>query len=194
MRSALRSRVERLEVVAEPKKPQRFRSGYLKTLPADYVGERHVVIVKREPAGAPNGEWCEFEERPGPVPVDAQEDQDCTTIYIVCRDLVNPRVTEAAPDEIRCENKPMHHRLHWRLKALEKWLPDETKPHKALLPECLMEDLRQQGIRFDASGLPGKGSIEAKGPPQIEPATPAPSRASHRAARSVATRPPKEYV
>ena len=53
MRAALRSRLERLEVRVEPKKPQLFRSGYLKTLPADYVGERHVVIVKREPSGAP---------------------------------------------------------------------------------------------------------------------------------------------
>ena len=66
MRAALRTRLERLEVVAVPKKPQLIRSGYLKTLPADYVGERHVVIVKREPAGASgNFEWCEFEERPG---------------------------------------------------------------------------------------------------------------------------------
>ena len=71
----------------EPKKPQPIRSGYLKTLPADYVGERHVVIVKREPAGAPgNFEWCEFEERPGPTPVDAQED-DGITIHIVYRDV-----------------------------------------------------------------------------------------------------------
>src|SRR5437868_15504611 len=60
---------------------QLFRSGYLKTLPADYVGERHVVIVKREPAGATGqNEWCEFEVRPGPAPLDAQE-EDCTTIY-----------------------------------------------------------------------------------------------------------------
>jgi hypothetical protein len=96
MRAALRSRVERLEVVAEPKKPQRFRSGYLKTLPADYVGERHVVIVKREPAEATEqNEWCEFEERPGPAPLGAQED-DCTTIYIVYRDLVNPQGGQAA--------------------------------------------------------------------------------------------------
>jgi hypothetical protein len=69
MRAALRSRLEKLEVAVAPKKPQFFRSGYLKTLPADYVGERHVVIVKREPAGASgNFEWCEFEERPGPAP------------------------------------------------------------------------------------------------------------------------------
>src|ERR1700719_1121226 len=96
MRAALRSRLERLEVRAEPKKPQRFRSGVLKTLPKDYVGERHVVIVKREPSGAPNGEWCEFEERPGPAPVDAQEDAR-PTIYIVGRDLVNPQGGQAAP-------------------------------------------------------------------------------------------------
>jgi Stress responsive A/B Barrel Domain len=38
----------------------------LKMLPEDYVGERHVVIVKREPTGASGTfEWCEFEERPG---------------------------------------------------------------------------------------------------------------------------------
>ena len=73
------------------KLPQLFRSGYLKTLPADYVGERHVVIVKREPAGATGqNEWCEFEERPGPAPLDAQE-EDCTTIYIVYRDRLNPQ-------------------------------------------------------------------------------------------------------
>ena len=99
MRAALRSRLERLEVVAEPKKPQLFRSGYLKTLPADYVGERHVVIVKREPSG--NGEWCEFEERPGPAPVDAQE-EDAITICIVYRDRLIPQSGQAAPgrDEV----------------------------------------------------------------------------------------------
>jgi hypothetical protein len=85
MRAALRSRLERLEVKVEPKKPDFFRTGYLKTLPADYVGERHVVIVKREPSG--NGEWCEFEERPGPAPPDAQEEPNCTTIRIVYREV-----------------------------------------------------------------------------------------------------------
>jgi hypothetical protein len=69
----------------------------------------------------------------------------------------------------------MHHRLNLRLKALEKWLPDETKPRKALLPEWLTEDLRQQGVRFDASGLPEKSSLEEKPPERIAPATPAPS-------------------
>jgi hypothetical protein len=74
----------------------------------------------------------------------------------------------------------MRQRLNLRLKALEKWLPDETKLHKALLPEWLMEVLRQQGIRFDASGRPEKSSMEAKASEQIAPATPAPSQASPR--------------
>ena len=85
MRAALRSRLDKLEVKVDAKKPPLFRSGYLKTLPTDYVGDRHVVIVKREPSG--NGEWCEFEERPGPAPPGAQEDEDCTTIRIVYREV-----------------------------------------------------------------------------------------------------------
>ena len=74
----------------------------------------------------------------------------------------------------------MRHRLHLRLKALEKWLPDETKPHKALLPEWLMEDLRQQGVRFDASGLPEKSSLQEKASERSAPAMPAPSPAPPR--------------
>ena len=74
----------------------------------------------------------------------------------------------------------MHQRLHWRLKALEKWLPDETKPHKSLLHEWLVEDLRQQGIRFDASGRPEKSSLQEKASERIAPATPAPSPAPPR--------------
>ena len=64
-----------------------------------------------------------------------------------------------ATDGMRSESKSMHLRLHLRLKALEKQLPDRTEPHKALLPEWLMEDLRQQGIRFDASGRLEKTSL-----------------------------------
>ena len=74
----------------------------------------------------------------------------------------------------------MRHRLHLRLKALEKWLPDETKPPKAPLPEWLMEELRQQGIRFDASGLPEKSSMEERAPEPIALPEPAPSPAPPR--------------
>ena len=94
--------------------------------------------------------------------------------------MKSPRLAEAAPDEMRSENKSMRQRLNLRLKALEKWLPDETKPHKALLPEWLMEDLRQQGIRFDASGLPEKSSLQETAPERIAPATAAPSPVSPR--------------
>ena len=89
-------------------------------------------------------------------------------------------MAEAASDEMRCENKSMRQRLHLRLKALEMRLPDETKPHKAPLPEWLMEDLRQQGVRFDASGLPEKSSLQEKASEQIASATPAPSPAPPR--------------
>jgi hypothetical protein len=59
-------------------KPAIFQSGYLKPLPEDYVGERHVVIVSREPS--PNGERCRFEERPGPGPPDL--DDSALTVYL----------------------------------------------------------------------------------------------------------------
>jgi hypothetical protein len=65
MRSKLLARLERLEARAEPAAPLIFRYGWLTPLSADFIGERHVVIVKREPTNSANVEWCEFEERPG---------------------------------------------------------------------------------------------------------------------------------
>jgi hypothetical protein len=40
--------------------------GSLKKLPDDFVGERHVVVVKRQQTCTPNYESCLFEERPWP--------------------------------------------------------------------------------------------------------------------------------
>jgi hypothetical protein len=40
----------------------------LKRLPENYAGERHVVIVEREPFSSFHAVQCEFEERPGPPP------------------------------------------------------------------------------------------------------------------------------
>jgi hypothetical protein len=58
-----------------------------------------VVIVKREPAGATEqNEWCEFEERPGPAPLGAQED-DCTTHLSVADVLRMGRRRVAAPNQ-----------------------------------------------------------------------------------------------
>jgi hypothetical protein len=74
-----RTRLERLEARLGPKRSRVFRYGYLTRLADDFAGERHVVIVRREPAGSPNVEWCEFEERPrrGPNEVD-----DSFTVYL----------------------------------------------------------------------------------------------------------------
>jgi len=71
MRRAVLARLERLEAIMAPKLVARICYGWLTTLPADYVGERHTVIVKQEPTNSPNSEWYEWEERPGHPPVDA---------------------------------------------------------------------------------------------------------------------------
>ena len=68
MRATLISRLERLEATTANRRTVVYRYGYLKALPNDFVGERHVVIVKKESAGSPYCEWCDFEERPGPAP------------------------------------------------------------------------------------------------------------------------------
>ena len=44
--------------------------------------------------------------------------------------------------------------LHSRLRALEKRLPDATKPRKAFLPAWLLADFREQGYQFDDAGRP----------------------------------------
>ena len=68
MRRALLARLERLEAILAPTLVPLIRYGWLATLPADYVGERHIVIVKQEPTGSPHFEWYEWEERPGLAP------------------------------------------------------------------------------------------------------------------------------
>ena len=68
MRATLISRLERLEAKTANRRTVVYRYGYLKALPKDFLGERHVVIVKKESAGSPYCERCDFEERPGPAP------------------------------------------------------------------------------------------------------------------------------
>ena len=62
------ARLERLNRLSTA--PQRFRIqyGYLKTLPDDYTGPRHVVTVKQLPPVERGEYWFEWEERPGPEP------------------------------------------------------------------------------------------------------------------------------
>jgi hypothetical protein len=75
MKAALLKRLQRLEEVraAEPR-PVELQFGYLKKLPPDYTGERHVVTLGRLADG--NYQW---EERPGPAPVE-EEDNSKTII------------------------------------------------------------------------------------------------------------------
>jgi hypothetical protein len=68
MRATLISRLERLEAKRASRPSVVYRYGPLKKLPQDFVGERHVVIVKQECAGSPYCEQCDFEERLGPAP------------------------------------------------------------------------------------------------------------------------------
>jgi hypothetical protein len=68
MKAVIR-RLRRLEVRQrlELAEPAAFRYGWVTPLPEGYAGERHLVMVKREPSRFPNIEWCEFEERAGPA-------------------------------------------------------------------------------------------------------------------------------
>lgn len=68
MRSLL-TRLKRLERVraAERQPPIELQIGYLKKLPPEYAGERHVATVDRLSDGK-----YQWEERPGPAP--ANED------------------------------------------------------------------------------------------------------------------------
>jgi hypothetical protein len=88
MKSRLVSRLGKLESYVEAVMPSRLRVGLLRTLPDDYVGPRHVVILSRRPGALPHIESCEFEERPGRGSEDV--DDDVTTIYIVYVKMPRP--------------------------------------------------------------------------------------------------------
>ena len=68
MRRSLLARLEKLDAILAPKLVPLIRYGWLLPLPADYVGERHIVIVKQERTRSLHFEWCEWEERQGPAP------------------------------------------------------------------------------------------------------------------------------
>jgi hypothetical protein len=76
MNLRLQSRLGRLEHAAAftlARRPYKLRLGHLKRLPRDYIGARHIEIVKRLPPRSPIGEWVEFEELPGPGPKPPEE-------------------------------------------------------------------------------------------------------------------------
>jgi hypothetical protein len=80
MTRRLLHRLEVLEARMAPiVAPRFFRYGWLRRLPKEYIGEKHVVVVKRVPTGSPNFEWFESEERPGPAP---PGDDDGFNVYL----------------------------------------------------------------------------------------------------------------
>ena len=68
MKAALMKRVQRLEEVRVVAcQPPEFQTGYLKSLPAEYTGERHIVTLGRDADGL-----YQWEERRGPEPNEAK--------------------------------------------------------------------------------------------------------------------------
>jgi hypothetical protein len=66
VRAGLLARLERLELAATPILQICLQYGWLRKLPRDYQGERHIEIVKR--LSIQEGlEWVEAEEVPGPT-------------------------------------------------------------------------------------------------------------------------------
>ena len=80
-----------MQAVEDSNRPLKDESPYLKLLPREYSGPRHIVSVSQHP-----DERCEYEERPGAPPPPDQgrlNDANVMTIYFV-------RAPDAA-DEIR---------------------------------------------------------------------------------------------
>ena len=93
MRSVV-SRLARLERLNRLRTaPQRIRVqyGYLKTLPDDYIGPRHVVTVRQLPPVEPGEDWFEWEERPGPEPVSTASHSNDEILVHVCYVETKPK-------------------------------------------------------------------------------------------------------
>jgi hypothetical protein len=83
MRSALLARLKRLETVRAVEESDRLLKvefAYLKQLPREYSGPRHIVSVSKRPDGR-----CAYEERPGPPPrnQERRNDENVMTIFFV---------------------------------------------------------------------------------------------------------------
>ena len=88
---ALASRLARLEREVRTSGRRRIivQFGYLKTLPDEYTGPRHVVAVRQiPPEELPAAEraesWFDWEERPGPEPASNASGPDAELLVHVC--------------------------------------------------------------------------------------------------------------
>ena len=80
MKTALLKRLKRLEEVraVESQPPVEFQIGYVKRLPQEYNGERHVVIV-----GRAAGRRYRWEERRGAPPASEDDPTSIIRIFLV---------------------------------------------------------------------------------------------------------------
>ena len=78
------ARLERLSRLSTAPQRLRIQYGYLKTLPDDYIGPRHVVTVKQLPPRPDGEDRFEWEERPGPEPASNASDPDDDLLVRVC--------------------------------------------------------------------------------------------------------------
>jgi len=99
MRSAPLARVKRLETVRaaeERDRPLKVEFAYLKQLPREYSGPRHIVSVSKRQDGR-----CDYEERPGEPPPNHAEKQDpnVMTIFFVRAQETGSEVENGASAE-----------------------------------------------------------------------------------------------
>jgi hypothetical protein len=85
---ALLTRIKRLETVRaiEHQPPVELQIGYLKKLPEEYAGERHVVTVRRHTDGT-----YRWEERRGAPPASEDSPKSIFRIFLV-------RANDGRPD------------------------------------------------------------------------------------------------
>jgi len=69
-----------VKAVEESNRPRKVEFAYLKQLPREYSGPRHIVSVSKRPDGR-----CYYEERPGPPPPnqDRSKVENVMTIFFV---------------------------------------------------------------------------------------------------------------
>ena len=79
------ARLERFNRLSIAPRRLRIEYGYLRALPDDFAGPRHVVTVRQLPPGPgvySGDEWFEWEERPGRGPADLADLNDEQIIQV----------------------------------------------------------------------------------------------------------------
>jgi hypothetical protein len=80
MKAAVLARLKCLESVRaaeERDRPLKVEFAYLKQLPREYSGPRHIVSVNKRPDGR-----CDYEERPGPPPPNQERRNDENVTHV----------------------------------------------------------------------------------------------------------------